>query len=263
MKLLFIGDIVGRPGRNTVAKYLPDLIKKQKPDWVIANAENIAGGKGFTPSTLHEMMKLGVDAFTSGNHIFSNPSGFEALAAKKLPICIPANFYEHAPGHRSLMVPSKDHKKVLFLSCLLGQTFMKHEVHEPLQTLDELFEQTPSEMYHVSLVDIHAEATSEKYALKAYLDGSVSAILGTHTHVPTADADISPGKTAFQCDVGMTGSLDSCIGTRSKGIIQRMKTQLSVPQVLEKKGRMQFNAVLISFDKSGSAKKISPIRKVE
>lgn len=261
MKLLFIGDIVGRPGRRTVEKYLPEIIKEKKPDWVIANAENIAGGKGFTRSTLNEMMKLGVDAFTGGNHIFSNPEGFELLEKRTFPLVVPANFPDAGPGDHSLIIESKSGKRLLLVS-LLGQIFMKQLVASPFETADDILEQIPKEDYDVSLFDFHAEATSEKYALKAYLDGRISALVGTHTHVPTADVDITSDGLAFQSDVGMNGSLDSCIGVKNKLILKKLMTQLSVSHDLEKKGRMQFNAVLITFDKSGIAKRISPIRKV-
>jgi metallophosphoesterase (TIGR00282 family) len=261
MKLLFLGDIVGRPGRKTVEKYLPQIIKEKNPDWVIANAENIAGGKGFTKSTLNEMMKLGIDAFTGGNHIFSNPEGFDLLEKRVFPLAVPANFSDAAPGDRSLIVESKSGKKLLLVS-LLGQTFMKQTVSSPFEKVDEILDEYSETDYDVSLFDFHAEATSEKYALKAYLDGRASALVGTHTHIPTADADITSEGLAYQTDTGMNGSLDSCIGVKNKLILKKIMTQLSVSHELEKRGRMQFNAVLITFDKEGKAKKISPIRKV-
>ncbi len=263
MKLLFLGDIVGRPGRKTVEKYLPNIIKEKKPDWVIANAENIAGGKGFTASTVKEMMKLGVDAFTGGNHIFSNPEGFDLLEKRQFPLAVPANFPEAAPGDRSLIVTSPRTGKRLLLVSLLGQTFMKQMVHSPFETADSMLDHYTEDDYDVSFFDFHAEATSEKYALKAYLDGRVSGLVGTHTHIPTSDIDITAKGTAYQTDTGMNGSLDSCIGVKNKFILKKIMTQLSVSHELEKRGRMQFNAVFVTFDKSGTAKKISAIRKVE
>lgn len=263
MKLLFLGDIVGRPGRKTVEKYLPKLIQDKKPDWVIANAENLAGGKGITKGTLHEMTKAGIDAFTGGNHIFSGAEGLDLLERGQFPGVVPANFHYSAPGERAIVLESPRTGKRLLLVSLLGQTFMSHLVDSPFETSDDILEHFSEEDYDVSLFDFHAEATSEKYALKAHLDGRISALVGTHTHVPTADADITPKGLAYQTDIGMNGSLDSCIGVKSHMIIKRLITQLKSPHELEKRGRMQFNAVLMTFTKEGLAKKIQSIRFVD
>lgn len=261
MKILFLGDIVGRPGRKVVEKILPEVLKKYKPDFVLANAENLAGGKGITAKTIKEMQKSGIDFFTGGNHIFKNPEGFEYLEKEDAPVVVPCNFYPEAPGKRWSIMTAKNGKRLLVVS-VLGQTFMSQQVENPFSTLEEMIKCIPKDDYDVSLVDVHAEATSEKYALRWLLDGKISVMVGTHTHVPTADADISPLGTAFQADVGMNGSLDSCIGIKSKLIIKKLKTQLPVATDLEKKGRMQFNAVLINCNSKGIASSIKPIRKI-
>lgn len=261
MRILFLGDIVGRPGRKLVSQVLPKLIKQKKPDLVIANAENLAGGKGINKNTLAEMKATGIDYFTGGNHIFKNPEGLEILESEDVPLVIPANFAPEVPGKRWSIITSKKGKRLLLVS-LLGQTFMPQQVSSPFRTIDHILEEVDSSQFDASLIDIHAEATSEKYALRWHLDGKVSAVVGTHTHVPTADTDISPNGTGFQADVGMNGSLDSCIGVKSKRVIKKLITQLPIGMDLEKRGRMQFNAVLIDIGAKGQTKKISHIREI-
>lgn len=261
MKILFLGDIVGRPGRNLVKEVLPGVIKKKKPDLVLANAENLAGGKGINERTVKEMMDVGVDFFTGGNHIFKNPDGLSMLEEGGLPVIRPANFPDGTPGKGWDIIETKKGKHLLVIN-LLGQVFMNQFVDSPFRTLEAILSSVDPSQYDAALVDMHAEATSEKQALRWAFDGRVSAMIGTHTHVPTADAEISPAGTAFQADAGMNGSLDSCIGVEKEIIIKMFMTQMPVTHQLEKRGRMQFNAVVLDIGADAKAKKISHLREI-
>lgn len=261
MKILFLGDIVGRPGRKLVTKVLPSLKKKLKPDIVIANAENLAGGKGTNRKTIDEMRSAGVDFFTGGNHTFAIDQVLELLKDPRSPLVRPANFPPETPGRGFAIVTTKNKKRLLVVN-LLGRTFMTHHVDCPFRTLDAIFQQVPRESYDASLVDIHAEATSEKQALRWYVDGKISLVVGTHTHVQTADADISPHGTAYLTDAGMNGSFDSCLGVQKELIIEKLRSQMPISHELEEKGRMQINGVLVTVAADGKAKSIRLVREV-
>src|SRR5690606_26228297 len=191
MRILFLGDIFGRPGRKTVAHILPEIIAAEKPDIVLGNVENLAGGKGVNKKTLSEIMNAGVEVFTGGNHSFENIEGNEVYLDPAFPILRPANFPRGTVGKGWGIFPTKNGKRLLVIS-LLGRTFMPQHVDSPFQVLDEVFESVKPSEYDASFIDIHAEATSEKQAILWYMNGKVSAVIGTHTHVPTADADITP-----------------------------------------------------------------------
>lgn len=260
MRILFLGDIFGRPGRKTVARVLPGVISVEKPDIVLGNVENLAGGKGVNRKTLSEIMSAGVEVFTGGNHSFENIVGNEIYDDASFPLLRPANFPSGTPGKGWGIFTARNGQRLLVIS-LLGRTFMPQHVDSPFQLLDEIFATIDPSEYDASFIDFHAEATSEKQAILWYLNGKVSAVVGTHTHIPTADADITPAGTAFQADAGMNGSLDSCIGLRHTSVIQKLRTQMPLKYEVEDQGRMQFNAVVIDIE-NHKAVGIRHIRKV-
>jgi metallophosphoesterase (TIGR00282 family) len=210
MRILFIGDIVGAPGMNIVRRALPPLIAREGIDCVIANAENAANGSGLTPSMYRKLREAGVDLVTLGDHIYKKQEIIPTLE-KEDRICKPANFPPDAPGREFVVAAARDGTPVAALT-LLGRTFMR-PVDCPFRAADRVLQAVAGQARCV-VVDVHAEATAEKYLLGHYLKGRVSAVLGTHTHVPTADEQVLPGGTAFISDVGMTGPYDSVLGRR-------------------------------------------------
>ena len=246
---------MGRPGRQAVNELLPDLREQYGLDLVIANAENTAGGLGLTPTTAVELLDAGVDVLTSGNHIWAQKEIIPYLDGE-MPILRPLNYPPGVPG-RGYMVKSRT-----MVVNLIGRTFIDN-FDCPFRAMDQLL----SELEHkppVIIVDFHAEATSEKMAMGRYLDGRVSAVLGTHTHVGTIDAQLLPRGTAYVTDIGMTGPINSIIGDDSEAVLQRFLTimphRLSVGQ-----GKTMFNAILVRVDdRSGKAVSIDRIyREVE
>ncbi len=220
-----IGDIVGNPGRKIVCQSLRGLIKRDSIDLVVANAENAAGGSGLTPAIYEELVKAGVGAMTLGDHIYRRRSIIPVLQSKK-NIVKPANYPADAPGHDHCVVTTSQDVLVAVIS-LIGRVFMK-PVDCPFAAVDRVLEKLP-ESVKVVLVDMHAEATSDMQLMGRFLDGRVSAVLGTHTHVPTADETILPQGTAFQCDVGMTGPYESILGRRIDRVLQTTQTFAPTP----------------------------------
>jgi metallophosphoesterase (TIGR00282 family) len=216
MRILLIGDIVGKPGRKIVARALPGLRLREQIDFVVANGENSADGSGITPAIYRALLRSGVDCVTLGDHIYRRQEIDETLR-NETNIVKPANYPAEAPGRDYAIVESAGGVSVAVIS-LMGRVFMK-PVDCPFKAADRVLTEIPSEV-KVRFVDVHAEATSDKQLLARYLDGRVSAVLGTHTHVPTADEGILPGGTAFQCDVGMTGPYDSILGRRVDRVMQ-------------------------------------------
>lgn len=216
MRLLLIGDIVGKPGRQIVSRALRGLIQSEQIDLVVANGENAAGGSGLTPANYQELIAAGVDCVTLGDHIYRRREIVSVLE-KQPNIVKPANFPATAPGREFAVVRSREGVEVAVIS-LLGRVFMR-PVDCPWTAADRVLQALPPEI-KVILVDFHAEATSDKQLMGRYLDGRVSAVLGTHTHVPTADERILPKGTAFQCDVGMTGPFDSILGRRVDRVLE-------------------------------------------
>jgi metallophosphoesterase (TIGR00282 family) len=217
VKLLFVGDLVGSPGRKIVRKLLPGLVDRHQVDFCVANVENAAGGFGITPDVMSELDGLPIDCFTSGNHIWDKKEGVALLDADDR-ILRPANYPDGNPG-RGLYVGETPAGIPVAVMNLEGQVFMK-ALESPFRTADRLLATLPKKV-KVVFVDFHAEATSEKLALGFHLDGRVSAVVGTHTHVPTADERILPKGTAFQCDVGMTGPYESIIGMQVERVLHR------------------------------------------
>ncbi len=206
--MLFIGDIVGKPGRDIVVRATRGLVKKHRLDLVVANAENAAGGSGLTPAMHDALIAAGVDGVTLGDHIYRRREITRALESQP-NIVKPANLPEEAPGAPWMVLTARNGVRV-GVFCLLGQLFMK-PVDCPWKAADRVLADLPPDI-KVILVDFHAEATSEMQVMGRYLDGRVTAVLGTHTHVSTADECVFPGGTAFQCDVGMTGPHESILG---------------------------------------------------
>lgn len=246
MNILFIGDIFGRPGRNTVKKLLKDYRQKHNIHLAIANAENMHHGKGASMENIDEMRKAGVDFFTSGNHIWADRSIIPHLDDKKTPLIRPANYPSGVAGRGYEIVECGLMQKVLVIN-LMGRVFMPMHLDCPFKTADKILKQFENENLAAIFVDLHAEATSEKIALAHYLDGRITALIGTHTHVPTADTIILEGGTAFQSDAGFTGPVNSCIGVQKELIIKNFLTQIPVKHEVAE-GRTVFNAVKIEVD---------------
>lgn len=210
MRILHIGDIVGKPGRQIVVKSVATLRTEQRLDLVIANAENIAGGSGITPALFRELLAAGVDCVTLGDHIYRRREIYSVLEADE-PVVKPANYPATAPGKPWTVVTAANGVSVAVFS-LLGRVFMR-PCDCPFAAADRVLAELPDEV-RVRWVDFHAEATSDKQLMGRYLDGRVTAVLGTHTHVTTADECILPSGTAFQCDLGMTGPHSGILGRR-------------------------------------------------
>ncbi len=220
MRLLFLGDIVGSPGSAIVRRAVPLLRTRLGLDLVVANAENAAGGSGLYPNTLRQLRAAGVDALTMGDHIYKKSELIPLLDGSE-PIVKPANFPTDAPGRDHVVVTLADGTRVAVIS-VLGRTFMR-PVDCPFAAVDRVLSQLPNELKCI-LVDVHAEATADKYLLAHHLRGRVSAVLGTHTHVPTADERVFPEGTAFICDVGMTGPYDSILGRLADKVLSTTLT---------------------------------------
>lgn len=246
MNILFIGDIFGRPGRETVKKILPDYRKKLNIHLVIANAENLHHGKGVSAGQIDELRHAGVDFFTSGNHIWKEKSIIAHLENAEFPLIRPANYPDMVPGTGYRVVESAQKQKVLVIN-LLGRVFMPAHTDCPFRVADKILEEHKNHDLAAIFVDFHAEATSEKMALAHYLDGRVTALIGTHTHVPTFDARVLDGGTAFQSDVGFTGPLNSVIGLEKEGIIKHFLTQMPIKHEVAG-GKTVFNAIKIEID---------------
>lgn len=257
MNILFIGDIVGSPGREAIKKLLPGLKKEYALDFVIANAENAAGGSGITPRVSQELFDSGVSVLTSGDHIWKKKEIFE-LIGKDNRILRPVNFPAEAPGRGCGIFITQSGIKVGVIN-VLGRVFME-ALDSPFKTAAAA-QETLSKETKIIVVDVHAEATSEKVALGWYLDGKVSAVLGTHTHIQTADEKILPLGAAYITDAGMTGPYESVIGRKIENIIERFIT--SVPVKFEvAEGNIQLHGVVLDIDENtGKARSIVRIQK--
>ena len=258
MNILCIGDIVGRPGREALAKLLPVLKAEHAADLVIANGENAAGGNGILPKQADEIFACGVDIITLGDHVWDKPDIYGYL--KDDPRIIrPANFPDGSPGRGWTVAASASGVKVGVIN-LLGRTFMRYNVDCPFRTLDKALTDIKAQAA-VSVLDMHAETTSEKVAMGHYADGRVSAVFGTHTHIQTADDKILSGGTAYITDLGMTGPYDSVIGQKKEKIIQRFLT--SMPKKFEvAEALATLHGVVVSIEpQTGRAQSITRIQK--
>lgn len=255
MKILFIGDIVGKPGRRAVKELLPSLVSGHDVDMVIANCENAASGFGITREVVEELYDSHIDVLTSGNHVWDKKEVMEFIDDYE-SLIRPANYPAGVPGAGSVLMPTVSGQYVGVLN-LAGRIFM-HPVDCPFTVAKKEIERLKSRT-SVIIVDIHAEATSEKRALGWYLDGEVSAVLGTHTHVQTADNEVLPNGTAYISDAGMTGPFDSVIGIKKDTIIERFLTQ--IPNRFDvAKNDVRLQGVVIDIDaQSGRANAIERI----
>jgi len=254
-RLVFIGDVIGKFGRRFLAKTLPLIKIRYSPDLVVANGENSAGGLGITPNTAAEVFDAGVDVITGGNHMWDKKEALGLLRDDKR-IIRPLNFPPSVPGKGYHILQTQDGTRGIIIN-MQGRVFMEPVVDNPFLIIDRFLEQYE---YKISLIDFHAEATAEKQALGFYLDGRVSAVLGTHTHVQTADLWIMEKGTAFQCDVGMTGSLDSVIGMKREPVIKKFLTGINHRFDVERTNLILDMTVLDIDKKSGKAVNVEAVK---
>jgi 2',3'-cyclic-nucleotide 2'-phosphodiesterase len=257
IKILFFGDVVGKIGRRALKKVLPGLKKKYKPDLIIANGENLAHGLGLTKKILLEMIAMGFNFITSGNHIWRKKEIEEIFADPELRryVIRPANWPQGVSGDGAALL--KVGKFSVLVINLMGRVFIDQDLDCPFKKLDQILAEYKGKKINAIIIDFHGEATSEKVALGLYADGRVSAVLGTHTHVGTADAKILPGGTGHLVDVGMVGAKDSVIGMRKDEVLAGFLTQL--PQAFEppESGEAIVNGVYLEIDsKTHRTKKI-------
>jgi metallophosphoesterase (TIGR00282 family) len=258
MRLLFIGDVVGKPGLRILSKFIPDYKKESKYDLICVNGENAAGGFGLTRKSASKLKKYGCDVITTGNHIFDRKEELEELF--KLEYVIrPLNYEESFPGKGFTVIEIED-KKVAFVN-IQGQTFMPKEpkTNNPFKLVQECV-QSLLPITPIIILDIHAETTAEKIAMRYFLDGQISALIGTHTHVQTADEIVTSGGTAYITDVGMTGAFDSIIGMQAKPIIKKFMGDKNQSFKLAKND-VRMNAVEIEINEANG--KAKSIRRIE
>ncbi len=259
MRILYCGDIVGRPGREAVIKHVPSLRQRYRLDAVIANAENAAHGFGMTQSICQNLFSFGVDIITSGNHVFDQHDIFSMLDNDKRLIR-PLNYPPNTLGHGTAILELQDGRKLL-VAQVMGRVFME-ALDCPVKALENILLQYKLSInVQAIVVDIHAEATSEKIAFAHYFDGRVSGVFGTHTHVPTADECILKGKTAYQTDVGMCGDCSGVLGFEEAAPIQRLLHKYPSERLVPSKNEGTLNAVFLETDdKTGLAQKIERIK---
>jgi 2',3'-cyclic-nucleotide 2'-phosphodiesterase len=255
MRILFIGDIVGQPGVAFLKEAVPALVEREQIDLVVANGENASGGSGMTPGAYRQIRAAGVDVVTLGDHIYKKQEIITTLCQDDR-VCKPANFPAEAPGRDHVLASARDGTPVAVF-CLLGRTFMR-PVDCPFQAADRVLRDLEGRVRCV-VVDIHAEATGDKYLMGHYLDGRVSAVLGTHTHVPTADEQVLPGGTAFICDVGMTGPYDGILGRRVDRVLYTTRSFVPSPFDVAT-GDVRLGGALVDVD--AATGKAAAIRRV-
>lgn len=263
MRILFFGDIIGALGRKAVAATLPELKKKHAPDLVVANVENLAHGVGVTEKTLNELVTAGVDVFTGGNHSWDNPLGAPLFDREdwKSRIVVPTNYGAKKNGTNAIVI--ERHGARLLIINIIGQLFGHPQTRSPFEELDAVLKAHGDVRPNAILVDFHAEATAEKEAFGHYADGRVAAVLGTHTHIPTADAKILLGGAAYVTDVGRCGAYDSVIGFEKKSVIKRFLQGGSPKYILPESGQAEVNALLIDIDtEAGKARGLDRIREI-
>lgn len=260
MRFLVIGDVFGRGGRQTVTQALPELRQEFQPDSVIINIENMAHGFGVSPSPWVEVVRWGADVYTTGDHAWDQTTGL-ALLEDNPHLIRPANYPAGVPGRGFYCYQVRD--VTVAVMNLQGQVFMRNHPLNPFLALDELLELPEIKNAPIKLLDFHAEATSEKRALGWYADGRISAVWGTHTHVPTNDGQILPQGSGYITDVGMTGSLHSIIGAEPKPQIKAFKSQIQTTPVPAVTSPFELNAVLFDINpKTSQTENIAQIRKI-
>jgi metallophosphoesterase, MG_246/BB_0505 family len=259
LRCLVIGDIIGKPGRQAVHQLLPQLRRELDLDMVIANGENLAAGMGITPSLAEEMLDGGVDVITTGNHIWDKREIYDYLDTGR-PVLRPLNYPDETPGRGWLIHHLPDGGDVAVVN-VMGRVFM-NQLDSPFTAMDRLLDEAAVELPPVRIVDFHCEITSEKNAMGWHLDGRVSAVVGTHTHVPTADARVLPKGTGFISDIGMTGPRDSIIGMSIETVLPRFLRHLPTRFAVAE-GPVSFNAVCIEAERgSGRARSIALVQRL-
>jgi len=256
MRILFIGDIVGEPGRRAMKELLPKIVKRESIDFVIANGENTAGGSGITPMIVDELLGYGVDVITSGDHIWKRKEILDRIA-EDARILRPANYPRETPGFGATVIASRSGVEVGVIN-IIGRVFMQ-AVECPFRTVKSEVEKMKNKT-RIIIVDMHAEATSEKVAIGWFLDGTVSAVIGTHTHIQTADEKILPKGTAFLTDAGMTGPYDSVIGRKKEQILNRFITQMPTKFEMAEDDVQLHGAVIEVDEKTGRAESIKRVQ---
>ena len=246
IKFLIIGDVVAKPGRNAISKILPKLKKQYEIDFVIANGENLAHGSGVTISTISELYESGVNFITSGDHVFKNNIDIDEVFSGKYNIIRPANYPNGVMGDGYKIIEVKDHK--IMIINLLGRVFMKDNMDCPFRKFDEIYEENKKKKIDCIIVDLHAEATSEKKTFFEYVKNRANIVFGTHTHVGTADLEITNDKKFYITDVGMVGAKNSSLGVDFKNIMENFLYQTPVKHEFVETGEMVFNSVLIDYD---------------
>ena len=263
MNILYIGDIMGEPGMNVVQRVLPELKKTHGIDLVIAQAENVTHGKGLSKADYARLLNLGIDFCTGGNWTLHHPDIQDYLGDPQQPVIRPANYPAGTPGRGWKYVQTKA-GKVLVIS-LLGKIVGKDAdrlMDNPLQVVDDILHENKDVARVATVVNFHGDYSSEKRVIGYYLDGRVTAVIGDHWHVPTADAMVLPGGTAHITDVGMCGSLHSSLGVKTSIIVDRWKSGQISRNELETTGSMQFNAVLVQTTPESLAQSITPIQQI-
>ncbi len=258
MKILFLGDVFGKPGRQAVQRLVPRLIARDRVDLVVANAENSASGIGVTPDSAEELLAAEVNLLTSGNHIWAKREILPYLDKPGCRLLRPANYPPGAPGRGRAVIETPDGRKLGVLN-LEGRVFMK-ALDDPFRAALEGIDALRAEGAKAILVDMHCEATSEKNAMGWFLDGKVSAVLGTHTHVQTADARVLPGGTAFVTDVGMCGPWDSVIGVKKELVLDRFLSARPVSFEPSKRDVWLQGAIVDVDDATGRARSIARVQ---
>ncbi|MDB5163493.1 MAG: Ser/Thr protein phosphatase [Candidatus Saccharibacteria bacterium] len=261
MNILYIGDIMGNPGMDVVAKVLPELKKQHQLDLVIAQGENVSDGKGMLPEDMARLQKIGVDFFTGGNHTPKREELKAQLEDPAQPVIGPANMPScPGPGWKYIEAAQG---KVLVIS-ILGDTVGNNSpiILNPLEKIDQILKANAHEQKAATVVNFHGDFSSEKRVFGYYLDGRVSAVVGDHWHVPTADAMILPQHTGYISDVGMCGTLHSSLGVKTDIIIRRWRDHTTEPNALETEGPLQFNAVLIKVNRKGLSENIESVHKI-
>jgi 2',3'-cyclic-nucleotide 2'-phosphodiesterase len=256
MRILFLGDIVGKPGRQAVAAVLPRLIDRERLDFVIANCENVTNGSGVDPKSARELLAAGVGVLTSGNHVWRRKEIVEFIAAERR-LLRPANFPPMVPGNGWTVAETADGTRIGVVN-LIGRVYMD-AVDCPFRTAESVLREMGTRA-RVVIVDMHADATSEKSAMGWFLDGKVAAVLGSHTHVQTADERVLPGGTAYITDAGMCGPVDSVIGVKTELAVQRFLTHMPVKFEVAS-GPVVVHGVLVDVEpNSGRAQGIHRVR---
>jgi 2',3'-cyclic-nucleotide 2'-phosphodiesterase len=255
MNILFIGDIVGGPGRRAVEELLPRVVDHHLIDLVVANCENASGGIGITPGIADHLLAQGIDVLTSGNHVWKHKEILPYLEATDR-LLRPANYPQPCPGQGHVVVETAAGEKVGIIN-LEGRVFM-NALECPFRAADQALASLPKEV-KVILVDMHAEATSEKQALGWHLDGRVSAVVGTHTHVQTADDRLLPGGTGYISDAGMTGPVDSVIGMKREIVLERFLTQRPQPFKVAAQN-IQLQGLVLTIDAQGKCTALNRLR---